>query len=50
MGNVVSGWLEQVSYTATPCPRVHRCLAGHAWASYLPRCPWCSPIPKHKGA
>jgi hypothetical protein len=27
-----------------PCPE------GHRYAAYLPRCPWCPPIPKHKGA
>lgn len=30
---------------------VRLCSPGlHVYAAYLPRCPWCPPCPKHKGA
>jgi hypothetical protein len=34
-----------------PKAGVRLCAAGlHLYATYLPRCPWCPPIPKRKGA
>jgi hypothetical protein len=29
---------------------VRLCTSDHVYATYLPRCPWCPPIPKRKGA
>ena len=28
-------------------PSVRYCIEEHAYATYLPRCPWCPPFPKH---